>query len=79
MYEILQINFVSVYTDFIISMQAFSLNTLDIFYTHFTLYQGDGLGGVLNAMDVNLLSFCKVKMIVCILCCASYTERSIEL
>lgn len=61
MYEILQINFVSVYTDFIISMQAFSLNTLDIFYTHFTFYQGDGLGGVLNAMDVNLLSFVRLK------------------
>lgn len=61
MFEILQINFVSVYTDFIISMQAFSLNTLDIFYTHFTFYQGDGLGGVLNAMDVNLLSFVRLK------------------
>lgn len=61
MYEILQINFVSVYTDFIISMQAFSLNTLDIFYTHFTFYQGDGLGGVLNTMDVNLLSFIRLK------------------
>lgn len=42
-------------------MQAFSLNTLDIFYTHFTFYQGDGLGGVLNAMDVNLLSFVRLK------------------